>query len=76
MGLSQFFIERPVFAWVIAIVIVMFGIIAINTLPVTQYPTIAPPSLKTRSGSSKRIISWCWIKSIWSVFNRVRDSSI
>jgi len=45
MGLSQFFIERPVFAWVIAIVIVMFGIIAINTLPVTQYPTIAPPAV-------------------------------
>src|ERR1700761_996304 len=45
MGLSQFFIERPVFAWVIAIVIVMFGIIAIETLPITQYPTIAPPAV-------------------------------
>ncbi len=45
MGLSQFFIERPVFAWVIAIVIVMFGIIAINILPITQYPTIAPPAV-------------------------------
>jgi multidrug efflux pump len=45
MGLSQFFIERPVFAWVIAIVIVMFGVIAINTLPITQYPTIAPPAV-------------------------------
>ncbi len=45
MGLSQFFIERPVFAWVIAIVIALTGVIAINTLPITQYPTIAPPAV-------------------------------
>ncbi|HEY1710803.1 MAG TPA: efflux RND transporter permease subunit [Rhizomicrobium sp.] len=45
MGLSQFFIERPVFAWVIAIVIALMGVLAINILPVTQYPTIAPPSV-------------------------------
>ncbi len=45
MGLSQFFIERPVFAWVIAIVIVLAGLLAIDTLPVTQYPTIAPPAV-------------------------------
>jgi multidrug efflux pump len=45
MGISQFFIERPVFAWVIAIVIALMGVLAINTLPVTQYPTIAPPAV-------------------------------
>ncbi len=45
MGLSQFFIERPVFAWVIAIVIALMGALAIATLPVTQYPTIAPPAV-------------------------------
>ncbi|MGN6514322.1 MAG: efflux RND transporter permease subunit [Rhizomicrobium sp.] len=45
MGLSQFFIERPVFAWVIAIVIALMGMLAIETLPVTQYPTIAPPAV-------------------------------
>src|SRR6202000_3102796 len=45
MGLSQFFIERPVFAWVIAIVIALMGLLAIETLPVTQYPTIAPPAV-------------------------------
>jgi multidrug efflux pump len=45
MGLSQFFIERPVFAWVIAIVIAMAGVLAINILPITQYPTIAPPAV-------------------------------
>ncbi len=45
MGISQFFIERPVFAWVIAIVIALMGVLAINTLPITQYPTIAPPAV-------------------------------
>jgi multidrug efflux pump len=45
MGVSQFFIERPVFAWVIAIVIALVGLLAIYTLPITQYPTIAPPSV-------------------------------
>ncbi|HEX2591330.1 MAG TPA: efflux RND transporter permease subunit [Rhizomicrobium sp.] len=45
MGLSQFFIERPVFAWVVAIVIALGGLLAIRTLPVTQYPTIAPPAV-------------------------------
>ncbi len=45
MGLSQFFIERPVFAWVIAIVIALMGVLAIETLPITQYPTIAPPAV-------------------------------
>ncbi|HEY5046663.1 MAG TPA: efflux RND transporter permease subunit [Rhizomicrobium sp.] len=45
MGLSQFFIERPVFAWVIAIVIALMGLLAVTTLPIAQYPTIAPPSV-------------------------------
>jgi multidrug efflux pump len=45
MGLSQFFIERPVFAWVVAIVIALVGLLAIQILPVTQYPTIAPPAV-------------------------------
>ncbi len=43
--MPQFFIERPVFAWVIAIFIALVGIIAIPQLPVTRYPNIAPPSV-------------------------------
>ena len=45
MGLSQFFIDRPVFAWVIAIVIMLAGGIAAFSLPIEQYPTIAPPAV-------------------------------
>jgi multidrug efflux pump len=43
--MSRFFIDRPVFAWVIAIVIMLVGTISIVTLPISQYPTIAPPSV-------------------------------
>ena len=43
--LSKFFLDRPVFAWVIAIVIMLVGALAIYNLPVSQYPPIAPPSI-------------------------------
>lgn len=42
---SRFFIERPVFAWVIALVIMLAGLLSIETLPVSQYPQIAPPQV-------------------------------
>ncbi|HEY1876443.1 MAG TPA: efflux RND transporter permease subunit, partial [Rhizomicrobium sp.] len=45
MGLSRFFIDRPVFAWVLAVVIMMAGGIAALNLPIEQYPSIAPPSV-------------------------------
>ncbi|MDL2209339.1 multidrug efflux RND transporter permease subunit [Desulfovibrio sp. OttesenSCG-928-O18] len=43
--MAHFFIDRPIFAWVIAILIMLFGVLAINTLPVSQYPNIAPPEV-------------------------------
>src|SRR5208282_566993 len=43
--MSRFFIDRPVFAWVIAIVIMVAGMLAILSLSISQYPTIAPPSV-------------------------------
>jgi multidrug efflux pump len=42
---SRFFIDRPIFAWVIALFIVVLGAAAITRLPVAQYPTVAPPSI-------------------------------
>jgi HAE1 family hydrophobic/amphiphilic exporter-1 len=47
--LSKFFLDRPVFAWVIAIVIMLVGALAIYNLPISQYPPIAPPSIYVRS---------------------------
>ena len=43
--LSRFFLDRPVFAWVIAIVMMVAGGLAIYNLPISQYPPIAPPSI-------------------------------
>ncbi|MEZ4579455.1 MAG: efflux RND transporter permease subunit [Desulfobacterales bacterium] len=43
--LSKFFLERPVFAWVIAIILMVAGCLAIYHLPISQYPPIAPPSI-------------------------------
>jgi hydrophobe/amphiphile efflux-1 (HAE1) family protein len=43
--LSKFFLDRPVFAWVIAIVLMIAGGLAIYNLPISQYPPIAPPSI-------------------------------
>ena len=43
---SRFFVRRPVFAWVIAILIMLAGMLAIQTLPVAQYPDVAPPTIQ------------------------------
>ncbi|MGK5044943.1 efflux RND transporter permease subunit [Janthinobacterium sp. GB4P2] len=48
--MARFFIDRPIFAWVIAIVIMLAGVISILSLPIAQYPSIAPPSISI-SGS-------------------------
>jgi multidrug efflux pump len=43
--MSRFFIDRPVFAWVIALIIMLVGGIAVLTLPVAELPSIAPPPI-------------------------------
>ncbi|MBF6602206.1 MAG: multidrug efflux RND transporter permease subunit [Sphingorhabdus sp.] len=43
--MSRFFIDRPIFAWVIALGILLVGLLALRSLPIEQYPDIAPPSL-------------------------------
>ncbi|HMN77294.1 MAG TPA: efflux RND transporter permease subunit [Burkholderiaceae bacterium] len=43
--MPRFFIDRPIFAWVIALFILVLGGVAINRLPVSQYPTVAPPAI-------------------------------
>lgn len=43
--MSRFFIDRPIFAWVIAIIMMLVGIISMLKLPIAQYPAIAPPTI-------------------------------
>jgi multidrug efflux pump len=57
--MSQFFINRPIFAWVIAIVIMLAGLLSIVTLPIAQYPAIAPPAIAitgTYPGASAKTV--------------------
>ena len=57
--MARFFIDRPIFAWVIAIIIMLAGALAITQLPVSQYPTIAPPSVTisaTYPGASAKAV--------------------
>ena len=44
--MAKFFIDRPIFAWVIAIIIMLAGGLAIISLPIAQYPTVAPPAIQ------------------------------
>ncbi|AET88328.1 transporter, hydrophobe/amphiphile efflux-1 (HAE1) family [Burkholderia sp. YI23] len=44
--MAKFFIDRPIFAWVIAIILMLAGVASVSTLPVAQYPTIAPPAIQ------------------------------
>lgn len=43
--MARFFIDRPVFAWVIAIIIMLAGVLSIGALPIEQYPKVAPPTV-------------------------------
>jgi hydrophobe/amphiphile efflux-1 (HAE1) family protein len=55
----QFFIDRPIFAWVVAIIIMLAGALSIYTLPVSQYPPIAPPAITitaTYPGASAKTV--------------------
>ena len=57
--MSRFFIDRPIFAWVLAIVVMLAGILAIQSLPIAQYPSIAPPAISitaTYPGASARTL--------------------
>ncbi|BFM21568.1 efflux RND transporter permease subunit [Gilvimarinus japonicus] len=57
--MARFFIDRPVFAWVISIIIMLAGVLAIETLPISQYPEVAPPSVEIRTsypGASAKVV--------------------
>ena len=43
--MSRYFIDRPIFAWVLAILVMLFGLLAVRSLPVAQFPALAPPQI-------------------------------
>src|SRR5262249_47469014 len=60
MQFSRFFIDRPIFATVLALVIVIIGLIALYTLPIAEYPEIVPPTIAVTArypGASPEVIA-------------------
>src|ERR1700754_1926856 len=76
MRFSHFFIDRPIFATVLAVFIVLVGAAAYFTLPVAQYPEIAPPTIDIRTsypGASAEVISNTVATPIEQEVNGVED---
>ena len=76
MTLSRFFIDRPIFATVISIVIVIVGAIAYYTLPVAQYPEVVPPTVVVRAsypGANPEVIAETVATPIEQEINGVED---
>ncbi len=74
--LANFFIDRPIFAWVIALVILLSGGLALNKLPVTSYPAVAPPALGitlTYPGASAQVVEETAIALIEQELNGVEN---
>jgi multidrug efflux pump len=72
--MARFFIDRPIFAWVIALFIVVIGTVAITQLPIAQYPPVAPPSIVVSAaypGASAKTLE----DSVLSVIEREMNGS-
>src|SRR2546422_11297806 len=72
--MAKFFIDRPIFAWVIALFILVVGSVAITQLPISQYPPVAPPAIvvaTTYPGASAKTLE----DSVLSVIEREMNGS-
>ena len=72
--MAKFFIERPIFAWVIALFVIVMGAVAITQLPISQYPPVAPPAIVvtvTYPGASAQTLE----DSVLSVIEREMNGS-
>src|ERR1700687_4461483 len=60
MNLSKFFIDRPIFAGVLSLLIFLSGLIAVRGLPISEYPDVIPPSIVVRAnypGANPKVIA-------------------
>ena len=72
--MSKFFIDRPIFAWVVAIVIMIAGAVSISQMPIEQYPTVAPTQISvnvTYPGATAQILE----ETVLSVIERQMNSA-
>ncbi len=49
MNISRFFIDRPIFAGVLSVLIFLSGLLALRVMPISEYPEVAPPSVVVRA---------------------------
>src|SRR4029079_16542118 len=76
MDFSRFFIDRPIFAAVLSIVIFAAGLIAIPLLPITEYPEVVPPSVVVRTvypGANPKVIAETVATPLEEAINGVED---
>ena len=72
--MAKFFIYRPVFAWVVALFLMVLGVVSITQLPVSQYPNVAPPTIRistTYPGASAQTLE----DSVLSIIEREMNGS-
>src|SRR5215207_8578589 len=72
--MAKFFIDRPIFAWVIALFVIVVGAVSITKLPISQYPPVAPPSVvltATYPGASAKTLE----ESVISVIEQEMNGS-
>ncbi len=72
--MAKFFIDRPIFAWVIALFVIVMGVVSITQLPISQYPPVAPPSIVINAaypGASAQTLE----DSVLSVIEREMNGS-
>jgi len=76
--MAKFFIDRPVFAWVLAIVLMLAGVLSILNLPIAQYPNIAPPAIGiqvTYPGASAQTVQDSVVQVIEQQMNGIDNLS-
>ena len=76
MNLSRFFIDRPIFAGVLSVLILLGGLIALGLLPISEYPEVVPPSVVVRAnypGASPKVIAETVATPLEEQINGVED---
>ena len=74
--LARYFIDRPIFAWVIAILVTFAGVLALRALPVAQYPSVAPPALDISvnyPGASAQVVEQSAVQLIEQEMNGIEN---
>ena len=76
MNISRFFVDRPVFAAVLSILIVVAGLIGLRALPISEYPEVVPPSIVVRAtypGANPTVIAETVATPLEEQINGVED---